>query len=165
MRRNKYEKFERIYSDYKNTVLKISYIYLQDYHLAEDAASETFCKALEKIGSLKDEKKAKAWLSKICVNVCRDILRHKSRREISAGDKALDKESTSPDLDNTLTVTEAIGKLPEDIREAVILFYFQQFKQREIAEILKIPEKDVAYRIRKGKNLLREMLKEEFSYD
>ncbi len=165
MKRKNYEKFERIYSDYKNTVLKISYIYLQDYHLAEDATQETFCKALNKIGALKDENKAKAWVSKICVNVCRDILRHKSHREITVEDKHLDSVSEELDLDNTLTVTEAIGQLPDEIRAAIILFYYQQFKQREIAEILKIPEKDVAYRIRKGKNLLRKMLKEDFSND
>lgn len=165
MRQKKQQKFERIYSDYKNTVLKISYIYLQDYQLAEDAAQETFVKVLDKLNTLKDEQSAKAWVSKICVNVCRDILRHKSRRELSVEDERLEKPSKNSDLDSSLTVTEAVGKLPEDIKEAIILFYFQQFKQYEISEILKVPETTVAYRIRKGKNMLREMLKEEFSYD
>ncbi|MCH5303654.1 MAG: RNA polymerase sigma factor [Ruminococcus sp.] len=161
MRRKKQEKFERIYSQYKDNVLKISYMYLKDYQLAEDATQETFCRVLSKIGTLKDETKDKAWVSKIAVNVCRDILKHKSRREIPAVDITL-KENSNPDIDSKLSVTEAIRTLPQELRECVILFYYQGFTHREIAEILNVPDTTVAYRLRKGKEQLRNLLEEDF---
>ena len=47
-----------------------------------------------------------------------------------------------------------MGKLPEELREVAILFFFQDLKQREIAELLGIKLSLVKYRIGRAKELL-----------
>ncbi len=161
MRQSKEKKFEKIYSDYKDTVFCISIMYLKDYQLAEDASQEVFIKILKKLGSLKDEKKTKAWISKITINICRDKLRHKSRREIPI-EQLPEAEAESVSEIDKLTVGEAIGRLAPELREIIILYYYQSFTQTEISEMLKIPLSTTAYRLRTAKAQLKEYLKEDF---
>ena len=53
-----------------------------------------------------------------------------------------------------LDIEQAVGKLPEELREVAILFFFQDLKQREIAELLGIKLSLVKYRIGRAKELL-----------
>lgn len=95
------------------------------------------------------------------MNVCRDKLRHKSKREIPH-DTMPESEAVSSNSDDKLTLDEAIGKLEIELKEVVILYYYQDFSQKEISEMLKIPLTTTAYRIRTAKARLKEYLKEEF---
>lgn len=160
MRLNKEKRFEKIYSKYKDDVFRMSVIYLKDYQLAEDASQEVFIKVLKKLSSLKDESKAKEWITSITLNVCRDRLRHKSRREIPS-DFLPEENLSSGESDVKMTVGEAVGRLSPEIREVVILYYYQEFTQSEISKILKIPQTTVAYRLRTAKFKLKEYLKED----
>ena len=160
MRKSKEKRFEQLYTEYKDSVFCIALMYLKDYQLAEDASQETFIKVLSKLKGLKDEDKAKAWVSKIAINVCRDKLRHSSKREIPS--EALPEDAAhSSHTDLRLTVGEAIGRLSPELREAVILFYYQGFTQPEIAEMLNIPLTTVVYRLRASKAQLKIYLKED----
>lgn len=160
MRQSKEKRFEKLYITYKDAVFRTALLYLKDYQLAEDAAQDAFCKALRKLGSLKDESKEKAWLLSITVNVCRDKLRRAARREVSV--ERLPEEEYSSAEDDRLTVTQAISALPPELREVVILHYYQEIPQVEIARMLKIPGTTVAYRLRTAKARLKDYLKEEF---
>lgn len=53
-----------------------------------------------------------------------------------------------------LDVREALAKLPPELREVTILFFFQEVKQKEIAKILGIGLPLVKYRIKRAKELL-----------
>lgn len=159
MRAKKEKEFETIYSKYKDMVFGISVMYLKDYQLAEDATQETFIKALRKISGLKDKTKTKAWISKIAINVCRNKLVHCSRKEIPSD--SLPQKADNGKFEEKLSVRDAISKLKPELREAVILFYYQDFTQAEISQMLKIPPTTVAYRIRTAKAKLKNLLKED----
>ncbi|MBR2280877.1 MAG: RNA polymerase sigma factor [Ruminococcus sp.] len=160
MRQKKEKKFEKIYCEYKDAVFGICVMYLRDYQLAEDAAQETFIKVLKKLSSLKDETKVKAWITSITINICHDKLRGKSRVEIPS-DSLTKSAGVSNDTDIKLSISDAIAKLSPELREVVILFYYQEFSQEEISKLLKIPPTTVAYRVRKAKEKLKEYLKED----
>ena len=53
-----------------------------------------------------------------------------------------------------LDIEQAVRKLPEELREVAILSFFQELKQREIAELLQIKLSLVKYRIGRAKELL-----------
>ena len=57
-----------------------------------------------------------------------------------------------------LTIEQAVRKLPEEIRETAVLYFFQELKQREIAELLHIKLSLVKYRIGRAKELLMKEL-------
>ncbi len=163
MRESKEKRFLKIYNQYKDIVFCISIIYLKDYQLAEDASQDVFVKVLKKLNNLRDESKAKAWISKITINICRDKLSRRSRLEIPS-ETLINSNGKLDDEDDRLTLREAVGKLSVELREVVILYYYQDFTQKEISELLKIPETTTAYRLRAAKSKLKEYLKEDF-YD
>lgn len=163
MRSKKEKKFEQIYTEYKDNVFAISIMYLKDWQLAEDASQETFVKVLEKLKSLKDESKTKAWISRIAINVCRDKLRQASRREIPS-ERLPEGSQKSADTDTKLTVGEAVSTLVPELREVIILYYYQGFTQKEISDLLRLPLSTITYRLRAAKSQLKSILKEDF-YD
>ena len=161
MRPKKEKKFEQIYAEYKDNVFAISIMYLKDYQLAEDASQETFVKVLGKLKNLKDQSKTKAWISKIAINVCRDKLRQSSRREIPS-ERLPENTNSVYNSDVKLTVGEAVSNLSPELKEVVILYYYQGFTQKEISDNLKIPPSTTAYRLRTAKSQLKEYLKEDY---
>lgn len=64
-------------------------------------------------------------------------------------------------VDCRLDMEEALHKLPGELREILILYYFQERKQREIADILGIGLPLVKYRLKQAKEQLGEFLGKE----
>ncbi len=68
------------------------------------------------------------------------------------------------DLDDKMLIEAALAKIPDELREVVILHYFQEFSMRETADILQIGVPLVKYRIRKAKEQLKTLIGEEAPY-
>ena len=64
-------------------------------------------------------------------------------------------------LDLRLDVHRALEKLPPELQEVTILYFFQELKQKEIARILGISLPLVKYRIRRAKELLEQLIGKE----
>lgn len=60
-----------------------------------------------------------------------------------------------------IDIERALEQLPEEIKEIVILFFFQELKQKEIADLLNIKLSLVKYRVSKAKELLAKQLEVE----
>lgn len=151
--------FEKIYLEYRDNIFRVCAMMVRDPSLAEDCAQETFYKALRRYRSFRKKSSVKTWLTSIAVNVCRDRLRKKSSAEITTD--TLCDSAYEENIDNKLSVTEAVRALPDELREAVILYYYQQLTQREIAEMLGVGETKIAYRLKKAKAQLRDYLTED----
>lgn len=65
------------------------------------------------------------------------------------------------DISIRLDVERAVQNLPEEIREVAILFFFQEWKQKEIAELLQITLSLVKYRIGRARELLQKELEDQ----
>lgn len=64
------------------------------------------------------------------------------------------------EIEIRLDVERALDLLPEEIKEAAILFFFQGLKQKEISDLLHIKLSLVKYRVSKAKELLSKQLEE-----
>lgn len=125
----------------------------------EDAIQNTIMKALESINSLKNNNYFKTWLIRILINECNIILRNNKREnlvDISEGFNGLSHD----DLYENLDITNAVNMLEIDLREVVVLYYFEDFKQKDIADILGIKEGTVRTRLLRAKKKLKEALGE-----
>ena len=71
---------ERLMEEYGDRVMRTCLLFLQDRPLAEDASQETFIRAWRALDQLREGATEKAWLMKIAVNVCKSMLRSRSRR-------------------------------------------------------------------------------------
>ena len=158
MSREKLMNFDSIYLEYKDYIYRTCILYLKDHHLAEDCTQNVFVKVYRKQKSYKGKSSLKTWITRICINCCRDMLR--KRKEEDNLDETLPENES--DHTEQLIVSEAVMSLPLQFREARILYYSREFTMKETAEITDTKIPNIEYRIRRAKELLRERLGDDF---
>ena len=153
--------FTGLVSSHQTSLLRMCYLNLHDVGLAEDAVQETFVKAYRALPGFRGECSMKTWLMRIAINTCRDMqrgswLKHISRT-VSLDQLAEPSESFS---EEALAVNIEIARLPVKLRETVLLYYYQNMKIEEIADILGIAVSSASERLKRAKEKLRHALKE-----
>lgn len=127
---------------------------------AEDVTQETFARFFRTLPQYRHYGRAANYLYVIAGNLCRDLHRHPA--ECALEEIAEEPQDSSAEItDLRLDVRRALLALPPELREVSILFFYQELKQREIAAVLGIGLPLVKYRIRRARELLQEMLREE----
>lgn len=126
---------------------------------AEDLTQQTFLTAQSKWEQLRDETRARSWLFTILRNAYLKQLRAPACQsslgleELAAPpEESADTEFDSEQLQN------ALNDLPEDFRSPIVLYYFQEFSYKEIAEHMQVPLGTVMSRLARAKAWLRERL-------
>jgi RNA polymerase sigma-70 factor (ECF subfamily) len=133
---------------------------------ARDAAQEAFLKAYRGLPAFKREARFSSWLYQIAVNLCRDRLRRRKGRTLvslealeEVGPVIVGREPGAHDLVEQLdlrrAVRRAIGALPAEQREIVILKEYQGLTFLEIAQALELPVSTVKTRLYRGLGQLR----------
>ena len=131
---------------------------------AEDLTQETFGKALVRAGQLREPDKAKGWLFRILRNLylhrVRDQKRHKTVSLDQAGElPAGCPADTGADFDvDPARLQDVLNGLDETFRTPVILFYFEDFSYKDIAEQMDLPIGTVMSRLARAKAHLRDRL-------
>jgi RNA polymerase sigma-70 factor, ECF subfamily len=128
---------------------------------AEDLTQETFSKALSRLSQLRDPERAQSWLFRILRNGylhrVRDEKRHRVIPLAAVGDLAEKPPEELPDIDPA-RLQEALNELDEAFRAPIILFYFEEFSYKEIAEQLDLPIGTVMSRLARAKTHLKSLL-------
>ena len=152
---------ERAMEQWETSLLRLCYTYLHDENLSQDAVQETFFRAWRAYGRFRKEANEKTWLTRIAVNVCKDMLKSAYCRHIDASVALEDlPQGSVPFSFGDDTVTKAVLNLPVKYREAVILRWLQGLSCEETARILRLPRSTVYYRLNKAQSLLKEALEE-----
>jgi len=125
---------------------------------AEDAVSTAMLKAYQKSSNLSREEKLNAWLMRILVLTCYDMLKQR-KRETPVYDTRAYVEPIFECADST--IWECIQELPAAYQHVLTLFYYEGFKAREIARILSIPLGTVLVKLARGRDKLKEHYKNE----
>ena len=140
-------------------LLRLCAMNLRDASLAQDAVQDTFLKAFRQFHRFRGDADALTWLTAIAINVCRDYRRTAWFRHVDRRMEDLPEQAASfPFPDNTV-ITE-VTKLPDKYREVILLRYYQDMKQKDIAAALGISDRAVRQRLNKANTMLREQLKE-----
>ena len=149
---------------YSDSLLRMCFISLRDWALAEDALQETFIKAWRAMPQYEHSpiRNERAWLSRIAVNVCRDVRRTRWMRHVDAA-QALEmlppsQLAVKPE-DRTLLLD--ILAMPEKYRQVLILYHYQRLTMREVAQVLGADVSTVHARLKKAEGMLRRELTEE----
>lgn len=141
----------------KKQLYKTAYLYLDSEASALEAVDEAVYKAFRAIKKLRQPEYFNTWITRILINEC--------KKELKRIKKVTPKEST--ELEEThydydaLPLKEAVGKLPFNLREIVILRYFSGYTLTETSKVLGIPQGTVVTRQRKALQLLKLELGEE----
>lgn len=135
---------------------------LGDYQLAQDAVQDALVAAHASLATLENSAAFSAWFKSIVRHTCYHALRG-ARPELIPLDGAADLPSAEPEPDQVLEVDErrfellsALATLPAAQRELVLLHYWREYSQREIAALLNLPATTVNNRLHAARQRLRE---------
>ena len=153
------ERISRMIKTYEKDLLRLCCVYLKDSSMAEDAVQETFLKAYKNLHSFRGESSEKTWLIRIAINVCKDMQRTAWFRIIGRMVNLDDVQIPQvQEHDVKSAVVAEIMRLPKKLKEVVLLYYYEDMNQSEIAEILNVSITTVHRRLEKARALLKDML-------
>ena len=155
---------------YQNYVYRLCYLVMRDEQDAEDMTQEAFiraCRALPRF-EIREGISFEAWLYRIAVNCCRSRLRRKwyqvvPWQHLGFGERIAANPEDRPERvflrdEQRSQVLSAIDKLGEKHRLVIILRYYADLSNEEIATVLKIPSGTVRSRLHTARQRLRELL-------
>jgi RNA polymerase sigma-70 factor, ECF subfamily len=129
---------------------------------AEDLTQDTFCKAQSRLGQLRNPERAKSWLFSILRNAYLHRVRSDKQQRLLPLDSVGDLAANGPPAPLSEVepdrLQQALNELPEIFRAPVILFYFEDFSYRDIAEQMELPLGTVMSRLARAKAMLRDRL-------
>lgn len=134
---------------------------------AEDLYQETWLKVMKNLDRFDTVREFEPWLTKICVNEYRNILRKIRRTPIyDKFSSAEEKESffasiAGEEKKDYTDLYEAIKGLPDKLRVTIVLYYFEDMDIRSTAFALGIPVGTVKSRLNQAKKRLKGVLKDE----
>ncbi|WPJ90669.1 RNA polymerase sigma factor [Facklamia hominis] len=152
---------EIIIRKYYKKVFDYCKYHSEDIYTAEDLTQEVFLIFLKKIDQYEHRGKLLNYLYTIARNKCIDERKKESYKDVSIECIAHEISSSFIESERTiesLYVRQAVEKLPSDIREVIIMYYFLDMKQREIADICDISLELVKYRLKKGKEMIKKYI-------
>ena len=151
------ESFGELCRRYYPAMAAIAYAVLNDHQLAEDAAQESFARALVRIKSLKEKTKFAPWLAAICRNVAKDMIASRAK-QISTKDISQVNNLENPDESNKL-IRKAIEQLPESAKELVVLRYYDGLSYEQISSVLGISKASINGRLTRAKRKMSDYLR------
>lgn len=137
----------------------MAYRMLSNKEDAEEALQNAFINLYRKIGQFQFDSAFSTWFYRIVVNACFDELK-KRRHSVGVPLEQAAEVSQQAHTELGHHLQKAIDTLPPKMKACFVLFAVQGFKQREIAEILKMKEGTIKAQIFGAKARLREVLGE-----
>ena len=172
--RNERGAFDLLVLKYQHKVIKLVARLLRDPAEAEDVAQEAFVKAYRALGSFRGDSAFYTWLYRIAVNTARNAIASRQHRplEYEADLSESEQSNLASRLRDTdtpeanalseeirVTVNEAIGQLPEDLRTAIVLREVEGLSYEEIAAAMDCPVGTVRSRIFRAREAIDRALK------
>lgn len=136
---------KEIYIAYSDKIFRYLYWHVSDVYVAEDLTSEVFLKVFKNLNKFKDGY-LQAWIYRIAKNLLIDYYRSKKTsslelaEEISVDAELLEKLSKD---ENSKRLHQALVKLPDNLREVVILRFFEEMSSAQVGEVMNINEGNV----------------------
>lgn len=120
---------------YADTVRRICFVHLKSVDDTEDIFQEVFLKYALHSAAFVDATHEKAWLIRVTINACKDLLKNAFRnRSVSLDELAGLPDSRQEEYSDVL---EAVLHLPAKYRDVVYLHYYEGYSAAEIGKILR----------------------------
>ncbi len=163
--------FRAIYNSTMTLLFKISYKIVNDEEAAEDLVHDSYIKASEKAIVFPSIDDAKFWLIRVVKNASLNYAKRKTR-ERNAYQKVLyeDRRHISSGEENLLQketrqkTVSALNKLPQNLKEVLILREYGDLNYKEIGKVLGISEGNVKVRVFRAREQLEKMIGEDDVY-
>ena len=152
---------ERLLDTFGNAILRMAYSYLHNMSDAEEILQETLIRYLTVQPELQGPEHEKAWLLRVAANLSKNRLDYNRLRDTDE----LEETLVSQEQEDLFFLWEAVKQLPDANREVIHLFYYEGYPTAQIAKILNRRESTVRSDLRRGRERLKKILKEEYDFE
>lgn len=150
------DRIENIINSYGDLLYRTGIMILGNSQDVQDVLQEVMLKVLQKMPDFHDSEHEKAWLLRVTINLCKDMLRFRCRHQYVQIDE-LEIEAAEADTEERQLLEEII-KLPARWRIVLLLHYVEGYSIKEIADMLAISENAVKKRMQRAKAGLRKKM-------
>ena len=150
------EEAGRAIEQYADMVRRICMIHLKNYEDAEDIFQTVFLKYVLRSEPFDSPEHEKAWIIRVTVNACRDLVKSFFRSRTVSLDQLIEKPQDMPE--DHSDILEAVLELPARFRDVVYLHYYEGYSAPEIGRILKKNPNTVYTLLARARQLLKTRL-------
>ena len=150
------EEAGRAIEQYADLVRRICMIHLKNYEDSEDIFQTVFLKYVLRSEPFDSQEHEKAWIIRVTVNACRDLLKSFFRSRTVSLDQLIERPQDMPE--DHSDILEAVLELPARFRDVVYLHYYEGYTAPEIGRILKKNPNTVYTLLARARQLLKTKL-------
>ncbi|QQZ09881.1 sigma-70 family RNA polymerase sigma factor [Heyndrickxia vini] len=166
--RSKEYVLDEIMKQYGQEILQLTYSYVKNRTVAEDLTQEIFVKCYRSLHTYNQRAKLRTWLWRIAINHCKDYLRSWYNKHVVVTEHESETIGTSKEtveqavikMDEDEKLAYEVMNLPDNYREIIYLFYFEEMRLKDIAEVTGVNENTLKSRLKRAKELLKVRLEE-----
>ena len=172
--------FAELIERYSGLMITIAYGILNNQEDAEEVVQDAFVKAFNGLEAFRGDSQFKTWLQRIVINVAHNKFHWNRRRgkeltqsltvdddensdrqlELAVADSKYKPDSVIEQSERNNRVVRSFEKLPDNLREVMVLRHLEDLSYDEIAEIVQCKVGTVKSRISRGREMLKKILKE-----
>lgn len=141
---------------YADTVRRICMVHLKNYSDTEDIFQTVFLKYVLHTAPFDSPEHEKAWIIRVTVNACKDLLKNVFRSRTVPLDRLIEQPALQ-DMDHT-DLLEAVLSLPEKYKDVIYLYYYEGYSAAEISRILKKNVNTVYTLLTRARQVLKKKL-------
>lgn len=156
--------------EYKNPIYNLAWRMTGNLHDSEDLAQETFIRAYQNLARYDVNKKFFTWLYTIGINLIRNHLKKNSNTNdplteinISSASRTQENPTAEGSLlaeERIIKLDKSLQKLPVDLREAIVLKFYQNLTFEEVSAITGDSLSAVKMRVYRGLETLKQLMAE-----
>lgn len=150
----------RLMDCYGNKLLRFAYSYVHNMEDAEDILQDTLIQYMRTAPVFENEKHEISWLMTVTANLSKNKIKANNIRRADE----LNEELVAEEKTDLSFIWEAVKSLPSDYREVIHLFYQEDFSTSQIANLLGRKESTVRSQLKRGRDRLKEVLKEAYDF-
>jgi RNA polymerase sigma-70 factor (ECF subfamily) len=164
--------YEELVRRWSAPVLALCHAQTRSADAADDLAQEALLRGYRGLATLAEPEKFGAWLRGIAHRVCLDWIKARPRRAVSFSELsangtaddvlgiAVDTNGDEARADQLRQLMAQVETLPDDYRQVLLLYYYQDVTYRDLAELLGVSSATINARLTKGRAMLRARLTE-----
>lgn len=152
---------KRVLEEYGNTILRTAYAYLHNMADAEDILQDTMIKYLKSAPVFENKSHEKAWLLKVTSNLSKNKIDYNKLRQTDE----LEETLLAQQREDLAFVWDAVKELPASQRGPIHLYYYEGLSTKEIAAVLQCRDSTVRSNLKRGREKLKEILKEGYDFE
>ena len=156
------QQFVPLAQRYMDTIFRVAYGYLRSRSDADDVTQDVLIQLYKTDTVFENDAHIRHWLIRVTINRCKNVFRSPWHRVENIADY---ENSLQFDAPECRELFDAVMALDKRYRVPVLLYYYEGYSQKEIAEMLSVPEETVRTRLFRARGKLKTTLTEVLQYD